>query len=473
MSSFSMKAAIDGLLAHSDVIIALVRGTDHRLVFASDSLAAMTACPPCLGMRAAELVPERLGKGLLRHLDKVLHTGRPVRARRYEMKPPSDGKRSIWLNCEFIPVPAGDGEQAGVLMIACDISSEVEAATRAKYQAALLDTIMRMAPVGLTVADLQNSSVRVSDHGRRLLGLGECDEAVTPRDYFNSMTLRRHGSSEIIPSGQFPTARAIRGEVVVDEELDVLLPNGAIVPIATYASPIRKRDGTIAGAITAMLDISEREAAERRLREALAAKDALLRELAHRVKNNFQIVASMLMMHAIKSSHPEVRDQLEQAINRIRSLANIHERLYRRDCFDGRVELDAALRGMSEDTGNCVSGDIRFHLDLAALAMTAECATPVLLLANEVVSNAVKHAFPHGKGGSVSIRLEQRADFGVLTVTDDGVGLPADFERRNSLGIVLIRTLANQAEARLEIGRDGSGSSFRITFPIARPQGSV
>jgi len=217
-----------------------------------------------------------------------------------------------------------------------------------------------------------------------------------------------------------------------------------------------------------LLDITERKRAEEALVASLREKEALLKEVHHRVKNNLQVITSLLRLESNRIEHPITRDVLRDMQNRIQSMAMLHETLYRSGNF-AQVDLAAYLRRLASQLIRSLvttPGQVELRLDLFSVGLDLDQAIPCGLIVNELVSNAMKHAFPAGRSGEVWVELQAVGDGDLrLRVRDSGLGLPPDFEARRgrSLGLQLVSDLARQLGGGLEIGR-GPGTSFEVTF---------
>lgn len=218
-----------------------------------------------------------------------------------------------------------------------------------------------------------------------------------------------------------------------------------------------------------MLDITVQKHEQEILQKTLREKTSLLNEVHHRVKNNLQVITSLLRLEAGRSDQHGVKTVLADMQGRIRSMALLHESLYRSGIF-ASADLAHYLRELATqvfraqaNTGN----GVELKLDLASVTVSMDQATPCGLLVNELISNCLKHGFPNGRKGEVMLTLSLMPDahHAVMTVSDNGVGLPADFElkRKASLGLQLASDLAIQIGGWLEIG---PGSVFRVVFPV-------
>jgi len=236
---------------------------------------------------------------------------------------------------------------------------------------------------------------------------------------------------------------------------------------ATYSNVA----GDIIGIVGVLLDITERKKAEEAL---LKTEKIRKKEIHHRIKNNLQVISSLLSLQAEQFSDEKVMEAFRDSQNRVVSMSLIHEELYKTR-ENGEVEtLDftAYLRKLATDllrsykVGN---KDIHLKLDLENVSLGMDTAIPLGIIVNELVSNSLKHAFPGGRDGEIDVKL-QRAENDhdhqfTLIVSDDGVGLPEDFDYRDatSLGLQLVNTLVEQIDGCIELERD-AGTKFKIGF---------
>jgi PAS domain S-box-containing protein len=216
------------------------------------------------------------------------------------------------------------------------------------------------------------------------------------------------------------------------------------------------------------LDLTSRKQAEQTLLKSLREKESLLKEIHHRVNNNLQIISSLLRLQAVRLDNPIAQAALHDMQNRVRSMALIHEHLYRSETFS-EVDLSTYLKQLCQQLFRSLApapATIRLHLELDPVCSAIEQAIPCGLLVNELVSNALEHAFPDGRAGEV--RVELRALDGAagwrLRVMDTGVGLPPDLPMGNlsTLGLQLVVDLSRQLGGQLDIGA-GPGAAFEVT----------
>jgi two-component system, sensor histidine kinase PdtaS len=249
----------------------------------------------------------------------------------------------------------------------------------------------------------------------------------------------------------------------------VLELDGGGASVAFRALPLRPR-GEPLGALVLVQDVTE----VRRRDRALLSKDATIREIHHRVKNNLQTVAALLRLQARRVTVPEARTALEESMRRVTSIALVHETLS--ESIDEDVAFDDIVDRLLEMLSDVMGATDRVLLERRGTfgEIPAEAATPLVLVLTELVQNAVEHAFAPAVGGRVVVSAERGARLLTVTVTDDGHGLPPGFaaEASDRLGLQIVRTLVGAelgGTLRLQTRSDGrSGTRAVVTMQLAR-----
>lgn len=208
---------------------------------------------------------------------------------------------------------------------------------------------------------------------------------------------------------------------------------------------------------------------QERLYATLREKEVLLREIHHRVKNNLQVISSLLNLQAASLSDPQALEMLKESQNRVRSMALVHDQLHRSPDLSriGFREYVKNLCASLFSSYGIDSARIALRVDVEDIALPIDAAIPCGLIVHELVSNSLKHAFPGGRRGEIFIALKSHPLRGtVLTVADNGIGLPGhvDVATASSLGLRLVRILAGQIEAPVR-HRSGAGTAFEIELP--------
>lgn len=234
-----------------------------------------------------------------------------------------------------------------------------------------------------------------------------------------------------------------------------------------FAGPHRNAQGEIVGVIGVINDITERKKDEEAIRAALLEKEVLLREIHHRVKNNLQVMSSLLSLQIDAITDPGSRGILQEMLTRIRSMALIHEELYRSQELS-RVNFAEYIQKLASALRQTylLNSNTALVVDVEEVFLGVDTAIPCGLVISELVTNAFKYAYPDGKGGEILIKLRGCAPgLYQLSVSDQGIGLPSDFDIQQSetLGLQLVTILIRQLRATLQVKRTG-GTDFQIEF---------
>lgn len=211
----------------------------------------------------------------------------------------------------------------------------------------------------------------------------------------------------------------------------------------------------------------ERKRAEEKLSASLREKEILLKEIHHRVKNNLQIISSLLSLQSPKINEMNAAQMLKESRDRVRSIALIHEKMYQTNDLS-MIDFGEYTRSLTDYLIHSYSigpGTVTIDVEGDNINMSPDKAVPCGLIISELVSNCFKHAFPEGRTGKVKIGL-RHGEIMTVSVSDDGVGLPEDFRLENttSMGIQLVTMLAEQLEGSVAVERVG-GTKFTIVFP--------
>ncbi len=233
------------------------------------------------------------------------------------------------------------------------------------------------------------------------------------------------------------------------------------------ASPIYDSEGNISGAIESIRDITEHKQAEYQIKASLKEKETLLREIHHRVKNNLQILSSLMNLQTRYVDDEESISVLRESQNRVKSMAIVHELLYQTESLS-EINLSRYVPGLVSYLFDSYAIDpkrIKFKMEMEDVLFNIDTAIPCGLIINELVSNSLKHAFPEGREGEITIKIQSTDDEYTLSVSDDGVSFPEDldFQNTNSLGLRLVNSLTSQIDGKIELDKS-HGTKLKITF---------
>ena len=290
------------------------------------------------------------------------------------------------------------------------------------------------------------------------------------------------------------TVRTLRDAVAANHDVSVDILNyrkdGTSFWNALYLSPVMGADGQTQFFFASQLDITDRIEAQlnlarqqewlegevsrrtRALEDALAAKTVLLHEVDHRVKNNLQMIASLLAMQTRNVTDPAARAALEGMLQRIESIGTVHRRLYQSHdirAFDLADFVRDIARELMIASGR---SDVELNLELEPTRVPSQQASPIALLLNELMTNALKHAFPMGQAGRLTIAMVHADGRLAVTLADDGVGMAASAtgtDARLGFGSRLIRMLARQLQGTVDWSDAAPGTTVRVSFPLKVP----
>lgn len=252
-------------------------------------------------------------------------------------------------------------------------------------------------------------------------------------------------------------------------DLSGLQKSGQEVPIEISLGEFLKNGKHFFTAI--IRDVTDRKRAEEQIKASLREKEVLLQEIQHRVKNNLQLMSSLLHLQSGYIKDKQVLKMFQEYQTRVKSMALIHEQLYQSKDL-ARIDFDEYIQALAFNLFRSYginSEDINLEMDMNDDLLDVDTAVPCGLMITELLSNSLKHAFPGGRKGKIWIELSSDRDHGfILRVRDNGIGFPEnlDFRDTNSLGLQLVNTLTAQLGGALELHRR-DGTEFEIRFPAS------
>ena len=215
-----------------------------------------------------------------------------------------------------------------------------------------------------------------------------------------------------------------------------------------------------------LIDITERVKAQKELKKALAEKELLMREMNHRIKNNLQIIISLLSLQSNYETSSDPHEILRKTQSRIKSMALTHEKIYKSSDLE-HINIKRAFNKFTEEIFNIynVNKTITLNMDVEDLEIETDTLTPLLLIINELLTNTIKYAFPHNEKGTINLTLKSQENSLILTYSDNGIGIPETIDINNpkTLGLTLITSLTSQINGTLQLTKNPK-TTYTITF---------
>lgn len=417
-----------------------------------------------IGKSMHELFPQRAAE-LLERNRLVIDSGEKKEFE--DMMELPTGKRWFWSIIQ--PLRDTNGEIYAVQIISHDITERKKAEQALKEAEEGFRSLFENAVIGLYRTTPDGRILMANPALVRMLGYTSFEE-------LTSRNLEEVGFEPEYPREAFKD-RIERDGMVIGLESAWRRKDGVTVFIRESARIVKDKDGRPLYYEGTVEDITRRKHAEEQIKSALREKEVLLREIHHRVKNNLQIISSLLDLHTEGTVSEKISEILKKSQNRVKSLAFIHEQLYHSESVSTINVLHYVRRltlHLFQSYG-VKADDITAKIDVADILLDADTAILCGLILNELVSNSLKHAFPKGQKGEISIDFHPHGENElILSVRDNGIGFQRDIdiEKLESLGLRLVVLLVNQLKGSLEqnvfhpkSGRDSRGTEFIIRFP--------
>ena len=451
------ESMAEGFALHEMILDGQGRPVDYRFLEVNPSFARLTGLDPqaIIGRTVRDVIPT-VEDSWIETYGRVAETGV---SERFERHLTALGR---WYEVyAYSPAP---GRFAAAFT---DITARKETEAALRQSREDLDRAQEVGQIGSWRLDVRRNVLTWSDENFRIFGA----PPGAPQTYQTFLEAVHPDDREYVDA---KWNAGLRGEPYDIEHR--IVADGLVKWVREKAFLEFDDGGTLLGGFGITQDITERKRAEDQLRESLAEKELLLREIHHRVKNNLQVVSSLVNLQADALADPALRGVFREVQSRVQSMALIHEKLYE---SGGLARLNfadyAASLTQSIWSAHGAGGlGMRLRLDVEPVALSVATAVPCGLILNELVSNALKHAFPSG-GGTVTVGLAHETGTGrlCLRVCDDGIGLPAglDWRRARTLGLRLVQMLARQLDGSVDTG-PGPGTEFRISFDAKEADGA-
>jgi PAS domain S-box-containing protein len=340
------------------------------------------------------------------------------------------------------PVKNDHGAVVGASKIVRDITARKLSEAKLRDSERQLQEVLAAVPAAIYMTNAQGKITYFNQAAEKMAGrtpvIGRDDWCVTWKLY--------HPDGRPLPHDQCPMAIALKeGRAIRNAEVVAERPDGTRAPVIPYPTPLRDSSGKIIGGINIMVDVSERKQAETQQR-------ILLNELNHRVKNNMQMLQILLEAGARRARSPEAREVLEEASGRVIAMAAAQRVLYRTHDAT-RFNARDFLGAVCETAKQTFPEELVIDYEADAVQLSNDAAMPLALIANELLTNAVKYGLPGPGAGTIRVRLRKEDESFVFYVEDDGPGFDLPSVQRRSSGLALVQGLARQLAGKFEVTR--------------------
>jgi len=458
---------LDEKMLDGSPVAFVLHDAEMRVVRVSRAFSSVTGFDPdeVLGKKPEDFMPEGPGKsGVMRNLTKVIEQGTIIGPQ--DITAPLPGR---YTKETILPLFDDQGNVSHALSVLEDITGLKRLEMVLKSSEEKYRILFNKANDGLVFHEVQKDGRpgRVLEVNDRLCAMiGYTREELlemTPPDFVKPESI-----TDLVEIGE--KSRTV-GSAVFERIL--VSKDGEKVPVEVSSHFFEfSGSGVVLGIIR---DITGRKLDEDRIRDSMAEKEILLKEIHHRVKNNLQVISGLLNLQSHYVRDEDVKAIFKESQNRVKTMALIHEELYQaRDLAS--VVFSDYIRTLVKNlfTSYIIDPDaLSLELDLDDVNMVVDTAIPCGLILNELVSNSLKHAFPGGRHGTIKVRFVSNGEKRyTLSVADDGVGFPKDLDvfRIKSLGLKLVSLLVEQLGGTIELERKG-GARFTVSFEEYREAG--
>jgi PAS domain S-box-containing protein len=400
-----------------------------------------------------------------RPLARAIQTGQVTHNEMLILRRP-DGTK-LPLLCSAGPIRNGAGAVIGAVLCWRDVTDIIAAQTALASNEARLRAILQQIPSAIFIVESADGAITFQNDR-----LGKVLASSTPAilgagDHLPGSALHEDGTPYRLE--EYPTRRAFSKGVTIEAEPIIFRRrDGEILRLENYAAPVRDAQGHIVAAVGVLYDVTARRNREEALREALAARELLLREADHRIKNSLQLICSILTLQRTRLDTPDLRAVLDDAISRVLAVAEAHRALHQ----------STDLRTV--DFGTMLDDLCRHAATLSpAIAFTHDCPTPVDLdteraiplglMVSELLTNAAKYAYGV-EGGPVRLSAISAGGLITITVADRGRGIPGGAARGQGIGSKIVASMAKQIGATVATASGPGGTVVTLTFAQQQDQ---
>ncbi|MDY9923224.1 PAS domain S-box protein [Methanobacterium sp.] len=365
-----------------------------------------------------------------------------------------------YVRWEVHPWYLSSGDTGGIVIFSEDVSERVKAVKELQDNEEKYRTLFESNPDYTILIGLDGVILDVNSSAANFTNLSK--EELIGKTYAELGLFPKKDLHLLMES----FANVLKGEIIGPFQNRLLSKEANISWVETQLVPIMK-EGNVYSIMVIAEDITHRKTATDQLIKSVNEKDVLLKEIHHRVKNNIQIISSLLNLQKQHVDSDEFVNILSESQNRIKSMAMIHEKLYHSGDLT-RINFAEYIETLVSDLYSSYTTSTRQvtpFINVENVRFNIETAVPCGLIINELISNSLKHAFPKGKTGTLSVSLKTSDEWNELVISDDGVGFPEEFDIQNSktLGLQLVNILVKQLDGKITLNRI-HGTRFKIIF---------
>jgi len=348
-----------------------------------------------------------------------------------------------------------------VQIIARDITGRKQAEEALRQSEERYRDLYENTPVMMHSIDSERRLASVNDYWLETLGYERSEVIGRRPTEFLTEASRRYAV-------EFAFPEFLKTGFASDVEHQMVKKNGEVIDVLMSAILQRDKSGEIEYSRAFIVDVTERRQAEDQIKVSLQEKEVLLKEINHRVKNNLQIISSLLNLQSRDIQDEQALRAFQVSQDRIRAMALVHEKLYQSEDL-ARIDFGEYIKSLATDLGSSYGlglRNIELKIDVENILLGVDTAIPCGVIVNELVANSLKHAFPGDRSGEIAISFREVDGQYTMTFKDDGVGFPEDLDisHPSSLGLTIVNALTGQLGGTIVLGCNG-GSEISIAFP--------
>jgi PAS domain S-box-containing protein len=440
-----------------DGIIIIV---DNKVVMANPAFCDIygAAIDDILGCDIMEFVHPKYREIAKKRILKILQEGRDIETGSAVYKGLTADGDPIWVEVSTKSIEWGG--RPGLQSIVRDITHRKNAEQALKESEGKFRDLAELLPETIFLTDERGNLTFVNQAGLNAFGYSE-------EEYKNGFNVVQALTYEDRDRALENISKMSNNNLTVGREYTALRKDGSKFPVMVYVNPIMK-NGKQAGMRGILVDISERKEAEKKIEKTLMEKKVLLRELKHRVNNNLQLLKSMISMWVMETDDDAIKDALQEVEGLITTMALVHTEAQFDEGAKGIRLLDFLENLVKGITGVKAHSKLKitYSIEGDEILLDLDQMNPLALISNEIMVNALKHAFNGRENGHISISVKENCEIVKISIKDDGVGISPDIDlnKPDGFGLELVQNLVDQLKGKMKIIVD-EGTNIIIEFP--------